>query len=495
METVRLIRALRTRDTSVPVTQIAADLERLSMQLIDLGMYEDARQTYLQVVRIYRGSVAAEARPPIIDARVARALIGVSVALQRLGKSKEGLVPIREAESIFRFLEAIHPRAFERELGLTLNNKANHLRDSGFFAEATETAKEAVHIRRRLAEEAPELHKADLAASLLNASTCYSKIPGLEHEALVNVLEAVTISRQLVAMEPQVFEPYLGASLHNAANRQADDKDAYECIQEAVLIRRKLSTSRPQVFSGGLMRSLAVARKLALRCGDSEGAARFYEEHQRLTTSESEAATDVGGINLGTSTVLAAPTRKHEAMMLTNPPSPGVSAITAHSHFPDIALQHSMPQDYHLPEEYRVKTGPEATFSPFPAYSPNTALHQTISPAYVLERYTDFTPQRSLAASAAYPNASIFLQHSASPGHLSSINGRDVPSQGSQAVFGAFPANPINMANDHPVFSAGDSLEERKRLLRSPFAKPYFKGKGKSTEKKDALSRFKRRVS
>jgi tetratricopeptide (TPR) repeat protein len=290
METVQILRTLRTRESSVPVTQIAADLEDLSMQLLDLGMYEDARQTYLQVVRIYRGSTAEENRPAIIDARVARALIGVSTSLHHLGKSQEGLEPIREAWSIFRHLEDAHPAGFRHELALTLNNMANHLRDSSLHNEAINSANEAVKLRRQLAIELPDVHKADLVASLLNASTCYSKMSRMDHQALITVAEAVSLSRKLVATQPEVFEPYLGASLHNSANRYSalhDDASAYRDIQEAVMIRRKLAMARPSVFVNGLTRSLAVATMLALKCKDVGGAALFNEERQRVHKSGS----------------------------------------------------------------------------------------------------------------------------------------------------------------------------------------------------------------
>jgi hypothetical protein len=109
------------------VTLITGDLEDLSIQLLDLGMYEDAHQTYMQVVQIYRGSIANEIRPFIIEAMVAQALIGVSTSLRHLCSSRDGLEHIREASSIFRCLEDAHPEAFRHELALALNNMANHL--------------------------------------------------------------------------------------------------------------------------------------------------------------------------------------------------------------------------------------------------------------------------------------------------------------------------------------------------------------------------------
>jgi hypothetical protein len=289
METMRILLALRRCKPSTPATQIAAEVENLAIGLLDLGLYEDARQTYMQVVRIYRCSIAEESRPVIIDARVARALIGVSTSFQRLGMLQEGLEAIQEAESIFSRLETAHPSCFQHEWALTLNNLANHMRDACHYHPAMTAANKAVELRRQLTNECPEAHKADLSASLLTASTCYSKLAGMEHLALLTVQEAVSLSRELVDRQPDVFEPYLGAALLNCANRRAalyDNVNAYRDIQEAVEIRRKLSTLRPEVFSAGFSRSLFVAERLAVKCGDSAGASRFHEDRQRLLTAD-----------------------------------------------------------------------------------------------------------------------------------------------------------------------------------------------------------------
>jgi hypothetical protein len=48
------------------------------------------------------------------------------------------------------------------------------------------------------------------------------------------------------------------------------------------MIRLKLAVTRPIVFNTGLKRSLIVATKLALKCGDYIGAVRFDEEQRGL---------------------------------------------------------------------------------------------------------------------------------------------------------------------------------------------------------------------
>jgi hypothetical protein len=146
-------------------------------------------------------------------------------------------------------------------------------------------ANKAVELRRQLAIKSPDAHKANLTASLLNASNCYSKLIAMEDEALSTVVEAVSLSRELAASQPVAFQPYLGACLHNAENCHValhHNTKAYIDIQEAVMIRRKLAITRPIVFNTGLKRSLIVATKLALKCGDYVGAVRFDKEQRGL---------------------------------------------------------------------------------------------------------------------------------------------------------------------------------------------------------------------
>ena len=253
--------------------------------MLDLGMYEDAQQTYRQVARIYRACIQEGSPASEIDARVARAIIGLCAALQRLGKAEEALNLIKEAVLIFRFLnEQSSLHHYKAELAIVLNNMANYMQDSGEIAVALPTIDEVVNIRQELARMKPDLYKPDLVVSLLNASTCYSELPYFHEQALNLAEKAVDISRELVLEVPGKHAAHLGATLHNRANRRMvlwRHQDAYLDIQEAVEIRRKLASSRPDVFGGGLIRSLSVAKALAIRCKDETGANALSEELRR----------------------------------------------------------------------------------------------------------------------------------------------------------------------------------------------------------------------
>ncbi|KAJ7698165.1 hypothetical protein B0H16DRAFT_1276113, partial [Mycena metata] len=130
-------------------------LEDLCKQMLDLGMYEDARQTYVQIVRMYHTSIQDDALPSETDAQLARAIIGLCAALSRLGHAKDALKHIEEAVAIFRYLSE-HNTIYKSGLSVALNNMANYSRDADAIFPALGIIDEAVALREKLASRAPE---------------------------------------------------------------------------------------------------------------------------------------------------------------------------------------------------------------------------------------------------------------------------------------------------------------------------------------------------
>ncbi|KAJ7669990.1 hypothetical protein DFH06DRAFT_1321018 [Mycena polygramma] len=253
----------------------------LSKQMLDLGMYEDARQTYVQIVRMYRAAIQDDSPPSRTDARLARAIIGLCATLSRLGNTKDAL----------QYIEEAHNTAYKAELSTALNNTATYSHDADAILPALRIIDEAVVLREELASVAPELYMADLATSLLNASTCSSKLPYLHEQALQLAERAVQITRELTQNNPGLCLPHLGAALHNRANRRLarwQNIPAYDDIKEAIEIRRMLAASRPDVYGGGLIRSLTVAKALARKCQDVAAEAVFQRELQHTISWDSK---------------------------------------------------------------------------------------------------------------------------------------------------------------------------------------------------------------
>ncbi len=90
----------------------------------------------------------------------------LSVALSAVGRGEEALEATKEAVEIRRRLAERNPDAFLPDLATSLNNLGSDLSDVGRIEEALEATKEAAEIYRRLAEKNPDAFLPDLARSL-----------------------------------------------------------------------------------------------------------------------------------------------------------------------------------------------------------------------------------------------------------------------------------------------------------------------------------------
>ena len=88
---------------------------------------------------------------------------------------------------------------------------------AGQWEEALEVGREAVTIRRQLAQDNPAAYLPDLATSLNNLASSSAR-SGQREEALEMAREAVTIRRQLAQDNPAAYLPDLAASLDNLAS-------------------------------------------------------------------------------------------------------------------------------------------------------------------------------------------------------------------------------------------------------------------------------------
>jgi hypothetical protein len=93
-------------------------------------------------------------------------LNNLSVRLSDVGDGAGALAATREAVEIRRRLAQGNPARFDPDLALSLNNLSSHLSDAGDGAGALAAIREAVEIRRRLAQDNPARFAADLERSL-----------------------------------------------------------------------------------------------------------------------------------------------------------------------------------------------------------------------------------------------------------------------------------------------------------------------------------------
>ena len=159
-----------------------------------------------------------------------------------------------------------------------VNNLSLRLSGVGDRGGALEAVREAVEIRRGLAEENPAAFTPDLAVSLNNLFGGLSGV-GDRKGALEAVREAVGIRRGLAEGNPGAFNPDLAMSLNNLSLRLAnvdDCKGALEAIREAVGIYRGLAEGDPDTFEADLVTSVSVLARILTEVRETEEALRCF---------------------------------------------------------------------------------------------------------------------------------------------------------------------------------------------------------------------------
>ena len=175
----------------------------------------------------------------------------MAIRLSEVGQRNEALEAAREAMRLRRALAEDSPQAYTPRLAMSLNNLANRLSEVGERNGALEAAREAVELYRGLAEDSPQAYTPDLAASLNNLANYLSEV-GERNEALVAAREAVELYRGLAKDSPAAYTPRLAGSLNNLAGILAADGRSEEA--QAVFVE---GIDR---FSPGVRAQLLVAR-------------------------------------------------------------------------------------------------------------------------------------------------------------------------------------------------------------------------------------------
>ena len=210
----------------------------------------------------------------------------LSIRLSEVGERGEALVVAREAVRLRRELAEASPQAYTPALAASLNNLANCLSGVGERGEALGVAREAVRLRRLLAEASPQAYTPDLAMSLSNLANCLSEV-GERGEALAVAREAVELYRVLAQASPQAYTPDLARSLNNLANRLSEVGERSEALaaaREAVRLRRVLAEASPQAYMPALVASVtALARILAVYGHPEEALEAFVEDFDHLS--------------------------------------------------------------------------------------------------------------------------------------------------------------------------------------------------------------------
>ena len=199
--------------------------------------------------------------------------------LNHQGKPEKAETLHREAIDIRRKLAQKDPESYEEGLATSCNNLAYLLAHQGEPEEAETLYREAIDIRRRLAQKNPEAYEAGLAISCNNLAYLLNH-QGKPEKAETLYREAIEIRRRLVRKVP---EAYIGLAtdcdlLACVLVKQGKTEDAERIYREAIEIRRQLAQNDPETYEHGLAISCGYLAILLNKQGKTEDAERILRE-------------------------------------------------------------------------------------------------------------------------------------------------------------------------------------------------------------------------
>ena len=156
----------------------------------------------------------------------------------------------REALGIRRKLAETHPEAYLPDVAKSANNLAILFKKLRQFAEAEQLFREALGIRRKLVEEYPEVHLPSVAlvannlARLLNDFRQYEEAERLFREAL-------DVRRRLAEAHPEAYLPKVALTANNLAillTKLRQYAEAEQFFHEALDIQRNLAEAHPEAY-------------------------------------------------------------------------------------------------------------------------------------------------------------------------------------------------------------------------------------------------------
>jgi tetratricopeptide (TPR) repeat protein len=217
------------------------------------------RERALEIIdRIARGLAARVDAQPELRTHLAIALNKLAKALGEVGRREDALATARDAVAIRRELANEQPDAFRADLAVALANLGKALLDVGRREDALAVAQESVAIRRELAAQRPDAFRPELAGALNNLGVALVAV-GRREDALAAVRESVAIHRELAPQRPDVLQPDLAMALGNLGNVLSDigrHEEALAAAEQIADLFRELAAQRPDAFRPDLAQSL-----------------------------------------------------------------------------------------------------------------------------------------------------------------------------------------------------------------------------------------------
>ncbi|KII96179.1 hypothetical protein PLICRDRAFT_35121 [Plicaturopsis crispa FD-325 SS-3] len=311
----------KIRDTKTSRSDVARDLDKLSVALSDIGMNNEAIEISAWSVRtfdeltfsldlphatalfnqanhlfkhhgkerealescrkakeLYRRCI--DSGDELCRADLARCLNLETHCLNQLDRTDDALRTAASAVDIYLALSTQHPDSFDADLAMASNTVGNVHLLRRHPAEALHSLEKAVDIYRRLANKEPDRFKPAFATSLSTYASCLRSLRRYD-DALRHAKDAVSIHTDLARHRPQVFKEHLAHSnrcVFDILSSLHRHTDALEYIEDAVEAYRELKSSKPHKFKPLLATSLRLNAYCLIDMKRFDKARRIVEE-------------------------------------------------------------------------------------------------------------------------------------------------------------------------------------------------------------------------
>ena len=265
-QAVEIYRRLVRTGAAGSELELAGALTDFGWNLSQLNSSDEAVIAATEAVKIWRrlcapsddgGSSAFEASPERYVSGLAGSLLVLGATRWKLGRTDEALTAAREAVEVRRWLAQGNPPGHEVDLAMSLSNLGVMLSNT-HPEEALSVTRQAVEIGRRLAVASPAAVEPRLALWVTNLRNRLSEL-GQQDEALAATREAVDLWRRLAQVNPAEHEPDLAWSLGNLGiylAQQGQQDEALAATREAVDLWRRLAQVNPAEHEPDLAWSL-----------------------------------------------------------------------------------------------------------------------------------------------------------------------------------------------------------------------------------------------
>ncbi|TAK44970.1 MAG: tetratricopeptide repeat protein, partial [Saprospiraceae bacterium] len=224
---------------------IAADSMNLD-NLWEAAYFLVKQNDYQPAMRLYRKALALASS----ESTRAALLNNLGALLYANQSFAEAETAYREALKIRKALAEKNPGTFLPDVAASLNNLGNLLKANQSFAEAEAAYRGALKIRRALAEKNPDAFLPDVAMSLNNlGALLYANQSFGEAEAAYR--EALKIYRALADKNPDAFLNDVAMTLNNLGALLFTNQsfaEAEVAFREVLKIRRALAEKNPDAF-------------------------------------------------------------------------------------------------------------------------------------------------------------------------------------------------------------------------------------------------------